>query len=278
MLKRNELIVEKTSILVKIRPNPQELLQYYANGIPKSLFYDPSYSNGTNELKDIFQNKEIFSFPKPVNLIKHLLQISVTPNNDDIILDFFAGSGTSAQAVMELNAEDNGNRQFILVQLDEVINPKKNFNAYEFCKNTLNSKEPVISDITIERVKKAGEKYKDKNIDIGYKVYSLIPKPEIINDKDKLRLLTRHISPKDIALNLALSSGKTLDKELKVVVENKLYFCEDSYYLLEIDNEIKSILKDIKDETIYIDAYSNIDLEDFLNLGIASKERLNIID
>ena len=72
----------------------------------------------------------IFETPKPVELIKHMLKIAT--KNNDIILDFFAGSGTTAQAVMELNAEDKGNREFILVQIDEEIKEDKSKSAYDF--------------------------------------------------------------------------------------------------------------------------------------------------
>ncbi|MCI7485772.1 MAG: site-specific DNA-methyltransferase [Helicobacter sp.] len=103
------------------------------------------------EVKNIFNGNKIFENPKPIGLLKRICEISTKP--DDIILDFFAGSGTTAQAVMELNAEDKGNRKFILVQIDEEIIESKSKAAYDFCKNELGSKKPVISDITIERVK-----------------------------------------------------------------------------------------------------------------------------
>ena len=143
-------------------------------------------SVGTNEtasseLKMLFESKDkFFSFNKPVSLIKYLTKLITTQeSNNDIILDFFAGSGTTAHAVMELNAEDRnngkqGNRKFILVQLDEAIDEKANKVAYDFCKN-LGSENPTIADITIERVKRAGEKIreanKDSTIDTGFKVF-----------------------------------------------------------------------------------------------------------
>ncbi|GAA9488397.1 hypothetical protein UBN14_04410 [Helicobacter pylori] len=114
---------------------------------------------GTNEtaskeLLKLFDDNKIFNFNKPVSLIKYLISIcSNNTNEGDIILDFFAGSGTTAHAVMELNAEDKGNREFILVQIDGEI--KEDKSAYDFCKNVLKSAKPVISDITIERVKRA---------------------------------------------------------------------------------------------------------------------------
>ncbi|NCQ19684.1 MAG: DUF559 domain-containing protein, partial [Ignavibacteria bacterium] len=72
---------------------------------------------GSEDIKELFIKKEIFTFPKPVQLVKHILKFFTT--DTDIIIDFFAGSATTAQAVLELNKEDGGNRKFILVQLPE---------------------------------------------------------------------------------------------------------------------------------------------------------------
>ena len=82
---------------------------------PKTIFYKPEYSsgNGTAQIKSLLGDK-YFSNPKPTELIKDL--IIVGSNNDDLILDFFAGSGTTADAIMQLNVENFGKRNFILVQ------------------------------------------------------------------------------------------------------------------------------------------------------------------
>lgn len=75
---------------------------------------------------------------------------------------------------MELNAEDKGNREFILVQLDEVIDKSKSKTAYEFCKNELGSENPTIFDITKERIKRASAKIaQNSNLDLGFKIYEL---------------------------------------------------------------------------------------------------------
>jgi adenine-specific DNA-methyltransferase len=87
---------------------------------PKSLLFDSRFGRtetGKEALNNIFGREE-FSYPKPVELIKHLLSISTQPNS--IILDFMAGSGTTGQAVLELNKEDGGNRQFILITNNEL--------------------------------------------------------------------------------------------------------------------------------------------------------------
>ncbi|MGA7723434.1 MAG: site-specific DNA-methyltransferase [Ignavibacteriaceae bacterium] len=115
---------------------------------PKTIFYKPEYSsgNGTNQLKELFTDK-VFNNPKPLELIKDFLTIGA--NKNSIILDSFAGSGTTAHAVLDLNKEDTGNRKFILVQMPEntETEPEKNI-----CKN-----------ITRERIKKAIEKYDYKS-------------------------------------------------------------------------------------------------------------------
>ena len=104
-----------------------------------------------NEIKSLFE-QTYFEYAKPSKLIYNLIK-SVS-GDDFIILDFFAGSGTTGHAVMQLNAEDGGNRKFILCQLDEPI--KKEKPAYKFCIE--NNLPPVISSITIERLRRAGEK------------------------------------------------------------------------------------------------------------------------
>ncbi|WP_394980763.1 site-specific DNA-methyltransferase [uncultured Helicobacter sp.] len=206
---------------------------------------------------------------------------STQETTPDIVLDFFAGSGTTAHAVMELNAEDNGNRKFILVQIDEPINESKNKNAYDFCKNELGSKKPVISDITIERVKRASSKIASKNKDFkaSFAVLSLSDKPELITSKkDALKLLSNaNLSSFDKALNLALQSGKTLDKPLKPIFENRLYQCEDCLYLIACDKEVLEFLRNTQNEYIFIDGFEDLHLEDFLNLDSSLNDRLRVV-
>ncbi|GAB4345519.1 MAG: site-specific DNA-methyltransferase [Flammeovirgaceae bacterium] len=122
-----------------------------------------SSSEGTKEIKFLFEDKKVFSNPKPTKLLKQLALIANT-NKSDLIIDFFAGSGTTGDAVMQLNAEDGGNRKFILVQLPEPIDPKKNKTAYDFVKNELKA-EPTIFEITKERLLRAAKKIKTETID-----------------------------------------------------------------------------------------------------------------
>ncbi|MFS7885303.1 site-specific DNA-methyltransferase [Helicobacter pylori] len=230
------------------------------------------------EIKEIFEGQALFDTPKPKALLKRILEISTQEN--DIILDFFAGSGTTAHAVMELNAEDKGNREFILVQIDEEI--KEDKSAYDFCKNVLKSAKPVISDITIERVKRAAQKIiessKDSGLDLGFKVYTLQDKAQITNDKEEITLFNHsHLTPFDKALNLALQCGKTLDQALETIIKDKLYKCEDAYFCIVCDKEVQEYLAKSKNEMIFLDGYEEIDLEAFLNLNASFKERLSVV-
>ena len=143
------------------------------------LFADRVKTNeaAKNELKGIFSGKSIFETPKPFQLIRELLLIST--KSDDIILDFFAGSSTTAHAVMQLNAEDGGNRKFIMVQLNEPIDSKEQKDAYKFCLD--NNFESHIAEISKERIRRAGAKIvednQDKegieNLDIGFRVLKI---------------------------------------------------------------------------------------------------------
>jgi len=129
--------------------------------------------HGTNELLDLFGNAHIFPFPKPTGLIRPLLEFGVP--DDGIVVDFFAGSGTTAQALMTLNVSDNGTRRFVLVQLPEPLDPIENKAATDFC-DQLN-KPRSIAELTKERLRRAAKKIKDKNPmfpgDLGFRVFKL---------------------------------------------------------------------------------------------------------
>ncbi|WRD16408.1 site-specific DNA-methyltransferase [Helicobacter pylori] len=243
------------------------------------IFSDNCYMNqaATKELLKL-ELAEYFSYPKGVDFMAKIIEHATNPG--DIILDFFAGSGTTAHAVMELNAEDKGNREFILAQIDEEI--KEDKSAYDFCKNVLKSAKPVISDITIERVKRAAQKIiessKDSGLDLGFKVYTLEDKVQITNDKEEITLFNySNLTPFDKALNLALQCGKTLNCALETTIKDKLYKCEYAYFCIMCDKEVQEYLAKSKNEMIFLDGYEEIDLEAFLNLNASFKERLSVV-
>lgn len=111
-------------------------------------------TSGSKMLQFLFDSEKVFNNPKPVELIKHI--IKQTTNKTDIILDSFAGSGTTMHAVMDLNKEDGGNRKCIMVQMTEATEAEPNKN--------------ICKDITRERVKRAIDKY---GYDSGFKYYRL---------------------------------------------------------------------------------------------------------
>lgn len=122
------------------------------------------------DLNSLFDKISVFDYPKPVSLLTYLLRFKNDPSS--IVLDFFSGSATTAHAVMQLNAEDGGNRKFIMVQLPEKTDP--NSEAYK-------AGYPNICEIGKERIRRAGKKIKEENkdkeaidrLDTGFRVLKL---------------------------------------------------------------------------------------------------------
>lgn len=141
------------------RPYFKLYLEESTNNCPSCLNFFSR--QGTNDLKKLGIDK-LFDTPKPVELIKFLIRIST--NEDDLILDYFAGSGSTAQAVYEINEEDNRNNHYILIQLQEEIN--KGTTCYKKCIE-LNIK-PQVSDIMLYRINKFLE-FKNNKIDYDLK-------------------------------------------------------------------------------------------------------------
>jgi adenine-specific DNA-methyltransferase len=137
-------------------------LKRYLNEVQQGIIPNTYWSydevghtdSARKELKKIFEGHAPFDNPKPTGLLKKIFQIATQPK--DLIIDFFAGSGTTGEAVMRLNAEDGGNRQFILVQIPQPIDPKKQKEPYAFVKETLGKPEATIFEITAERLRRAG--------------------------------------------------------------------------------------------------------------------------
>lgn len=163
----NEIVARKSEDGYRIFQKKRKLTE-----IPKTVWINKNIlsQKGTKEIKNLF-GKAVFDFSKPLELLKKFLYIGTS--EDSIILDFFSGSATTAHAVMQLNAEDGGNRKYIMVQLPEVCDEKSE--AYKAgYKN--------ICEIGKERIRRAGEKIKSdetlpaenrEKLDIGFKVIKL---------------------------------------------------------------------------------------------------------
>ena len=147
--------------------------------------------DATKEVKNLFDGVAYFDYPKPVKLIKQLA--SLCTDGNDIILDFFSGSGTTAHAVAELNAEDGGNRRWICVQLPELTDEKSE--AYKAGYRT-------IADIARERIRRAGAKIRtdwadklaSRNVplDLGFRAYRVGNSNfkqwnELVSDPEEIR-------------------------------------------------------------------------------------------
>lgn len=167
---------------------------YKPKGVtPRSLLIDSVYGRtetGNDDLKNLF-NISTFSYPKPIDLINHFISIS-TPQQS-IVLDFFSGSATTAHAVMKLNAEDGGNRKYILVQLPEEI---------EESKPAFKAGYKTIDEIGRERIKRAAQKIKEEtnaDIDYGFKVVKLESVQE--NTLDRLESFDPNVLVSDDYVN-----------------------------------------------------------------------------
>lgn len=131
-------------------------------------------TQGTRETRQLFDGKEFFDFPKPLNLMKQIIEQGTNGHGDAIVLDFFSGSGTTAHAVNELNSEDGGSRKWIMVQLPEATDKKSE--AYKAGFKT-------IAEIARERIRRAGAKVskdfaekiaeRETPLDLGFRSYVL---------------------------------------------------------------------------------------------------------
>ena len=194
-------------------------------------FEEVGHNDGANkELQSLFNSKAPFDTPKPTTLLLQMLKIGSNPN--DIILDFFSGSGTTAHAVMQLNAEDGGNRRYICVQLPEECDPKSEAAKAGFAN---------IAEIAKERIRRAGSQISgslkdNQSVDTGFKVFKLAEsnfkrwqKPDLAQLGETLEIFTdtqaAHATPENMAYELLLRLGLPLTAD--VSSENGVYWLRD---------------------------------------------------
>ena len=195
--------------------------------------------SATQELKRTFEDSSIFDSPKPIALLQRILFLA--SQNDDIVLDFFAGSATTAHAIMQLNAEDGGNRKFILVQIPEVCDEKS---------EAFNEGYKTIAEISKERIRRAGKKIKDENaltspdLDLGFRVLKIdstnmadvyynpdsvgqddLFKESIKEDRSAEDLLFQVLLDWGVDLSLPITRETVANKEVFFVDGNALAAC-----------------------------------------------------
>jgi adenine-specific DNA-methyltransferase len=198
--------------------------------------------DGTKEITNLFGGK-VFSFPKPVSLLKYLIKIST--GEDDLIMDFFSGSGTTAEAVMQLNAEDGLNRHYILVQIPDLCDEHSEPNKLGY---------KTICDIGIERIRKAGDSIANKknlissDFDKGFRVFSIDSSnmkdvfysanrinqsilddfiSNIKDDRKPIDLIFQIMSELGILLSAKIEYKTILGKQVYLINGNDLIACFD---------------------------------------------------
>jgi adenine-specific DNA-methyltransferase len=225
----NNIIVSRNDnigIYKKQRPSLGDL----PSKKPKTIFYKAEYSsgNGTAQIKSLLGDK-YFANPKPIDLIKDLILIG--SSTDDIVLDFFAGSGTTADAMMQLNVENIEKRKFILAQLPEPIDPKKDKDAFDFVKNELKIDNPTIYEITKERIIRASKKHlisvESKKSEKIKEIKELESKLDLDDKEEKIKLL-----------NAEIKSLKQQDLGFKIFETTPIWEDYD-FEATELDNQTK---------------------------------------
>lgn len=247
--KGNYILIPKDNgmhIVGKLRNVKEDASKFYS--VLKHLS-----ANGIKDLEALKLNK-YFSYPKPISLLKELILGATffTTKKNDIILDFFSGSATTAHAVMQLNAEDNGNRRFIMVQLPEKFDEKS---------DAFKDGYKTICDIGQERIRRAGKKIKEEgglttqNLDIGFRVLKLDSSnmqevyynPSAMT-QDILAMTVDNVkadrTPLDLLFQVMLDLGIELSAKIEEnVVNGKTYYAVNGNDIIacfddDIDNDV----------------------------------------
>ncbi len=219
-------------------------VKYYLEGRtkrPSPLWNDlEGNKKAAREVRDLFDGKKVFSFPKPVDLLDRIITIATDKNS--LIVDFFGGSSTTAHALMKKNAVDNGCRTFILIQLQEPC--KEDSEAFKANYRT-------IDQIGMERIKRAAKKIKDENPlfagDLGFKHYVLEePKEDALlkmEQFDPTREFLTTLTADDFGVDSVLRTwlvadgyGLTEDAEEVNLDGYTAYYKEDHLYLINPDD------------------------------------------
>lgn len=236
--KDNKWTVQTKQYLFDINGNNRETKAF-------SIIEDIFTQHGTNETIKIFGNAKIFEYPKPSAFIKRIIQMADL-EKDSLILDFFAGSGTTAHAVIELNAEDEGDRKWICVQLPEATD--EDSEAYKAGYKT-------ISEIAKERIRRAGKKIAKGDMD--FKLLTLSKSNyrqwNILTDKDDEQKLKKQMKlflekplvdsydEKSVVYEILLKEGYNLNSEVSTIVIPAEAAIQ-SFQIWKVEDEGKKLL------------------------------------
>ncbi len=258
-----DIIINKTKTGYSFSKKQRPAIGNLPSKKPKSLFYKPEYSssNGTALLKEIF-NKKSFDSPKPLQLIKDIIILSSQKNS--IILDFMAGSGTTGQAVLELNKEDNGNRKFILCTNNELNGIGSDLAK----KNSNKNKEQfgICQRVTFPRLEKVTKGYKKNgdgefieglNGNLQYFKTDLIP---VVENIEKLLTQEKLELTKKAGQMIAISENTFEEIETNEwyqIFENKDKSKKTAIYFREDLDELQNLIEKLsnKKTTLYLFSY-----------------------
>ena len=220
-------------------------VKYYLDGRtkrPSPLWADlEGNKKAAREVRDLFDGKKVFDFPKPVDLLLRVVQISC--EKDSVIVDFFGGSSTTAHAVMQKNSEDGGNRKFILVQWQEPCKPDS---------EAAKASYKTIDEVGMERIKRAAKKIKEDNPlfagDLGFKHYTLEePKKDALLLMEQFDPVSNNITTlnvDDFGMETVLRTwlvadgyGLTENAEEVMLGNYKAYWKDDHLYMINPDKD-----------------------------------------
>ena len=244
--------------------------------IPETIWeHTSNAANASDEIKTLFGNI-VFDTSKPIPYVQEILKIATKEN--DLILDFFAGSGTTAHAVMDLNKEDGGNRKYICVQWAEETPEKSEARkaGYE-----------TIFDITKERIKRAGDKIvagdlTTQDLDVGFRTFEVVEDTkqkvyqkslEEMSQEDLLSFMSKPTieNNEEILYNLFVAEALPLSVKHEELIKDKLYLASNVAFILGdiTSDELVDALTSHK-ECEYITVYSPNISNDKFTLEIES--------
>jgi adenine-specific DNA-methyltransferase len=267
-----------------------------------------SNDEAKKEVNELMGQPDVFETPKPVRLIEKMISIATKKDDSAIVLDFFAGTGTTGHAVLSQNLKDGGNRQFILVQIPQPIDPKKKKEAHNFVTQTLGKPEATIFEITAERLRRAGAKIEAEQaakqaaaggllpeeitlVDTGFRVFDLVNDPDALiiskplqdaTQADVLKLQTAMATPQPeqlprVLYNLLLAESLPLTTTLRTIKDQYLYLAESdkgnvALILHPIPlKELTDTLRQLQNDStpaVYLTVYAPWIADDNFMLGI----------